>query len=155
MQEILEISRNFINCNNFSKYSLIFAFSIILAENKYIFTYLIRISIKMTQNKYTYQKKVSRRNPGFAEDATLQLSKVARLKEAAKKIVLKFYHKNIPLSYLRALQNRFFILAGKSVDMKRCGLRICSLYNLFLAHSNPEAVHFINNWTISSSSRPP
>ena len=63
MQKILEISRNFINCNNFSKYSLIFAFSIILAENKYIFTYLIRISIKMTQNKYTYQKKVSRRNP--------------------------------------------------------------------------------------------
>ena len=35
----------------------------ILVENKYIFTYLIRISIKMTQNKYTYKKKVSRRNP--------------------------------------------------------------------------------------------
>ena len=51
--------------NNFSKYSLIFAFSIILAENKYIFTYLIRISIKITQNKYTYQKKVSRRNPDY------------------------------------------------------------------------------------------
>ena len=35
--------------NNFSKFTLIFAFSIILAENKYIFTYLIRISIKMTR----------------------------------------------------------------------------------------------------------
>ena len=51
------------NGYNFFKYSLIFAFSTILAENKYIFTYLIRISIKITQNKYTYQKKVSRRNP--------------------------------------------------------------------------------------------
>ena len=70
MQKILEISRNFINCNNFSKYSLIFAFSIILAENKYIFTYLIRISIKMTQNKYTYKKKVSRRNPAFVGDSS-------------------------------------------------------------------------------------
>ena len=52
-----------LNGNNFSKYSLIFAFSTILIGNKYIFTYLIRISIKMTQNKYTYKKKVSRRNP--------------------------------------------------------------------------------------------
>ena len=52
------------NGYNFFKYSLIFAFSTILAENKYILTYLIRISIKIAQNKYTYWKKVSRRNPG-------------------------------------------------------------------------------------------
>ena len=54
-----------LNGNNFSKYSLIFAFSTILAGNKYIFTYLIRISIKIVQNKYTYWKKVSRRNPVY------------------------------------------------------------------------------------------
>ena len=52
-----------LNGNNFSKYSLIFAFSTILVGNKYIFTYLIRISIKIAPNKYTYWKKVSRRNP--------------------------------------------------------------------------------------------
>ena len=42
--------------NNFSKYSLIFAFSIILAENKYILTYLIRLSMQIVKNKYTYWK---------------------------------------------------------------------------------------------------
>ena len=50
--------------NNFLKYSLIFAFSIILAGNKSIFSYLIRINIKMTQNKYTYWKKVSHYSVG-------------------------------------------------------------------------------------------
>ena len=64
--------------NNFSKYSLIFAFSIILAENKYIFTYLIRISIKMTQNKYTYQKKVSRRNPVKGLDLWIQSERIQK-----------------------------------------------------------------------------
>ena len=51
--------------NNFSKYSLIFAILTILAGNKYIFTYLIRISIKIAPNKYTYWKKVLRRNPAM------------------------------------------------------------------------------------------
>ena len=55
------------NGYNFFKYSLIFAFSTILAENKYILTYLIRISIKIAQNKYTYWKKVSRRNPAVIQ----------------------------------------------------------------------------------------
>ena len=49
--------------NNFSKNFLIFAFSTILAENKYIFTYLIRISMQIVKNKYTYWKKVFRRHP--------------------------------------------------------------------------------------------
>ena len=54
-----------LNGNNFFKYFLIFAFWTILAKNKYILTYLIRISIKIAQNKYTYWKKVSRRNPAI------------------------------------------------------------------------------------------
>ena len=54
--------------NNFSKYSLIFAFSIILAENKYIFTYLIRLSMQIVKNKYTYWKKVLRRHPVRTEE---------------------------------------------------------------------------------------
>ena len=62
-QNFFETWKTKSNGNNFSKYSLIFAFSTILAGNKYIFTYLIRISIKIVQNKYTYWKKVSRRNP--------------------------------------------------------------------------------------------
>ena len=55
-----------LNGNNFSKCSLIFAFSTILAGNKYIFTYLISISIQMSQNKYTYWKNVSRRHPDYS-----------------------------------------------------------------------------------------
>ena len=65
------------NGYNFFKYSLIFAFSTILAENKYILTYLIRISIKIAQNKYTYWKKVSRRNP-VLQINILQFSVVQR-----------------------------------------------------------------------------
>ena len=70
-QNFFETWKTKSNGYNFFKYSLIFAFSTILAENKYIFTYLIRISIKMTQNKYTYQKKVSRRNPAHSLLRTL------------------------------------------------------------------------------------
>ena len=40
----------------FLQYSLIFAFSFILTENRYIFTYLISLSMQIAKNKYTYWK---------------------------------------------------------------------------------------------------
>ena len=65
--------------NNFSKFYLIFAFSFILAENKYIFTYLIRISMQIAKNKYTYWKKVFRRHPvGYLFFCRLLLMQIAK-----------------------------------------------------------------------------